>query len=436
MDKNLEENAKKYSGKVVVGLELADDYSQVSYCTIGSGEPQTISLITGSEEYNIPTIVGKLHDNGAWIFGKDAMKAARDGDGFLIKDLIFLAQERMPVVIEDMEYNIAEILAMFIKKCLFMIPEVTSVEKLESVVITLKELPAKLLVTLEQTVKSLNLVKTQFYFTTHQESFFQYVLHQDKNLWMQDVALFDYREEGCRAYLMKMNHRTVPVVTFIENYDFPGMRLVDWEKVKEKELEEQRLDQDFLEIARQICDKKQISTIYLLGDGFNANWFKESLKYVCHNRRAFQGNNLYSKGACYLAMEKVTPSMLMQSYVYLAEDKLIANLGMRVMRDGKECYMTLLDAGESWFEASKSCDLILENDNKLPIIVTPMDGKNVKVAEIVLEGLHLHNKRTNRIHIDVNMKSIKTVSVTVSDMGFGEIYPSSGQVWREEFDIN
>lgn len=435
LDKKTEDITKKYNSKLIVGLDLTDTYSQVSYSTVGNGEPQTLSLIVGQEDYRIPTVMGKRYGADTWLFGKEALKAAADGECSLMKEMLFQAEHGLPIILDDMEYDIGEILAAYIKKCLFLIPEVTSIDKIETVVITAKEMSNALVESLERAVSFIKASKTRFFFTTYQESFFQYVLHQEKNLWMQDVVLFDYREDGMKVMVMKMNHKTTPVVTFIDNEEYPGMRIIDMEHARAWEVEAQNLDRDFLTIARRTCENRSVSAIYLLGDGFTQDWCKESLRYLCKGRRVFQGNNLYSKGACYMALEKVVPSMLMQSYVYLSDDKLKSNLGMRVIRGGEECYMTLLDAGCSWYDAKKSCDLILEEDNRLPIIVTPMDGKNIKVAEIVLDGLPIHGKRTNRIHVAITMKNVRTVCVTIDDCGFGEFFPSSGQIWKEEFDI-
>ena len=435
LENRTEDRTKKYNNKLVVGLELTDSYSQVSYSAVDNGEPETISLIVGQEEYKIPTVMGKRYQSDVWLFGKEAVKASEEGECILVKDILFHAQQNMPVILDDMEYDIGEMLAVYIKKCLFLIPEVTSLDKVETVVITVRELTENLIHSLEKAAGVLTTGKTQFCFSTYQESFFQYVLHQEKNLWMQDVALFDYREDGMKVMVMKMNRRTTPIVTFIEDDQYPAMRMIDAEYAGEWEMEAHNVDLDFLTIAKRVCEHRTVSAVYLLGEGFQQDWCKESLRYICRGRRVFQGNNLYSKGACYMALEKTVPSIVMESYVYLADDKLKSNLGMRVIRDGEECYMTLLDAGCSWYEAKKDCNLILEEDNKLPIIVTPMDGKNIKVAEIVLDGLPIHGKKTNRIHVSITMKNVKTVCVTIEDCGFGEFFPSSGQIWKEEFDI-
>ena len=41
--------------KVVVGFDLGNDYAQISYCRQDQSMPDTVSLVMGEEQYNIPT---------------------------------------------------------------------------------------------------------------------------------------------------------------------------------------------------------------------------------------------------------------------------------------------------------------------------------------------------------------------------------------------
>lgn len=435
LDKKSEEQNNRYSGRVTVGMELSDESAQISFFTPDAEQPETLSTIAGKEQFRVPTVVAKVSGKDQWLYGQEALERAQKGEAFLVKDLIFLAEQRLPVVIEALEYDPADLLGLFMKRFLFLLNTIISTDKIESVQITVKNLTPNLLTSLEQAVLLLHLPKASFYFASYKESFFQYILHQDRVLWNQEVLLFSYEKDGLQACRLFMNRHTEPVVTFIEEEMYPGMRRVDLSKAQDREEEARALDKAFFDIAQKLCYGRSISTVYLLGDGFDKEWCKDSLRFLCNNRRVFQGNNLYSKGACYGALEKLTPSVLMQSYIYLSDDKLKANLGMQVMRQGKEVYMALLDAGTSWYEAKLNCDFILEDDNMLPIIVTPINGKNIKVAEISLEGMAIRGNKTNRIHMDVHMKDEKTVSVTVNDLGFGELYPASGQVWQEEFEL-
>ena len=65
------------------------------------------------------------------------------------------------------------------------------------------------------------------------------------------------------------------------------------------------VDEALLEIAQDACGKGLIGSIFLIGDGFQGDWMKESLRFLCRGRRVFQGNNLFSKGACCGMQEKL-----------------------------------------------------------------------------------------------------------------------------------
>ena len=60
IDKALDEMTKK--NKVVVGFDLGNDYSHVSYCRQDQSMPDTDSLVMGEEQYNIPTLLCRRTD--------------------------------------------------------------------------------------------------------------------------------------------------------------------------------------------------------------------------------------------------------------------------------------------------------------------------------------------------------------------------------------
>ncbi|MCB5595164.1 DUF5716 family protein, partial [Mediterraneibacter gnavus] len=63
-----------------------------------------------------------------------------------------------------------------------------------------------------------------------------------------------------------------------------------------------------------------VSAGFVTGEGFENNWYPTSLRGLCNGRRAFIGNKLYSKGACYTAYRKMI--MHIEDPVDLSEGKL------------------------------------------------------------------------------------------------------------------
>ena len=82
---------KKNSKKVVVGYDLGSDYAQISYCSFGE-EPETVSAVNGTEQYNIPVVLCKRYGVGQWYYGKEAVKYAKEGEGTLVEKLHLFCQ--------------------------------------------------------------------------------------------------------------------------------------------------------------------------------------------------------------------------------------------------------------------------------------------------------------------------------------------------------
>ena len=59
LDKALDEIGRK--NKIVIGLDLTNDYVQISYCRLDQSMPDTVSLVMGEEQYNIPAVLCRKH---------------------------------------------------------------------------------------------------------------------------------------------------------------------------------------------------------------------------------------------------------------------------------------------------------------------------------------------------------------------------------------
>jgi hypothetical protein len=235
---------------------------------------------------------------------------------------------------------------------------------------------------------------------------------------------------------LEMNRKTVPVVAFIETEEFPEISFSSIPKqVATKGPVLARLDLAMQTALEDACEGRRITTAYLIGEIFSGDWCKETLKYLCKGKRVFQGTNLFSKGACYYAKERYEETAIGKEHVYLGNDKLKTNIGMRVLRAGKESYFAVLNAGINWFEAKKSYDIILEDGKELIFILTPLTGKGKKEAKFLLDGYPYHERKITRMHIELDMTSEKSLRIHIADLGFGEISQSTGLEWTEVISV-
>ena len=425
------------SRRFVLGYDLGEKVSQISYLASDADMPETLSVLAGSELYNIPTVLCKRKDVNQWFYGKEAVRHIEDGDGTRVDGLIAAAKEGKPVVVGETEYDPIALLTLFVKRSLSLLSLEVSMDNVDAIMFTTRSLDQRMVQVLNAVTTALELKTSNIFYQSHEESFYNYMLYQPDDLARHTVLACDYDLEELSVFKMTLNTNTKPVVATInvENFDdlmlptgFPKDAAL-FHKTCE------RLDDEFLTIMQKVCEEKIISTVFLLGDGFHEKWTKRSLEFLCRTRRVFQGNNLFSKGASIAARERVAPTGNGSRFVFLGEDKLKANLGMKLLKCGTEVYHALLDAGVNWYEAETGLDIIMDPSGILNIEVTPLTGGRPKIVQLYLDGLVKRPAGTTRLHISMSMSSVNEVNVKVTDKGFGELFPATGKVWEQTIEV-
>jgi len=411
------------SEKVVIGYDLSDEYAQISYGYPGKTEPETLSLVAGEEQYNIPVCLFKRTEVNQWFFGKEARNYALVEEGTIFENLLELATTGEEVVAGEEKFDPIALLALFVKRSLSLMNKELKKVKPDVIMFTVPVLTPRVVEVLEQMTLLLDMSETKVFFQGREESIYHYVIKQSQPLWKEDVIVYDFSDDKLRSFRFLRNQKTTPVVTFVECEEHAVRKNDD------------DLDMRFQEVAKETLRLKKVSSVYLIGEGFNGNWCRESIRELCMGRRVFRGNNLFSKGACYAAMEHGNKSPD-KGMIFLGKDKLKANVGMQVARGWEESYLALLNGGESWYESKKECQIILTEENAFSIIITPLDGRNVKTIEIVLDGLPQRSAKMTRLKIKVFMVKEDCMQINVTDMGFGDYEKSSGLNFEQQISLS
>ena len=407
------------SEKVIVGYDLGNKYAQISCYVTGSEEEiRTLSSVAGSSVYTIPLALSKRQGVNQWFYGSEAIRYAGEEEGILVENLLKLARDGEPVQIDGTPIDPVALLTLFLKRSLGLLSQVTNTERIGALMITCEELDHRMLEVLTAATEGLHLKTDQICFQSHVESFYYYNLYQPEELWRHKTILCEYGDASIRTYCMECNRHTTPVVAYMEEREFPF-------PVPES-------DEKMQEIAKKLCENQMISSVYLIGEAFSRDWMKESLRYLCKGRRVFQGNNLFSKGACYGMMERLTPGENGKNHVFLGRDKLKSNIGMKVLRQGEESYQALLDAGINWYEAKNTMEFYLLEGRAVEILITSLTGKGNRIARIVPEELQ---EGIIRLRISVEMRDDTHLKVELEDLGFGTFRAATHHIWKEEIEL-
>ncbi len=390
-----------------LGIDLDDKYAVLSCYEVNKKEPETFSLVAGSQNYQIPVMLAKKQGGGQWIIGEEKEAAC-------VTDLFARARKQETVTVWEESYPADELFVIYLKKLFLLAGGIGSGRKPDMLVVCVETL-------LDQTVElfwriapALGFAAEQIHFIDRKESFYYFAYHQPAELCTHEVCLFDYYGGRMRCFgLIKRPHTTPKLVTM-------------WEK--ERQIESGDRDAAFFQFAGECFRGRIVSSVYLTGDGFDGGWMQQSVGLLCQGRRAFMGKNLYAKGACYAAA--IRDGQREWEYVYFGDHEMKLNVGLKVFVHGAAEFYTLIRAGVSWYEAKGSCEVLLDGSPELSFWLQPLESRHAKVACLELSDLPKRPNRTTRLRISAKALSDDRVQLRIRDLGFGEIFPGSGKVWE------
>jgi len=399
---------------VYLGIDLNDRYAMISYYQLNMKEPETVSTIAGSEKYQIPTLLAKRKHLGQWYYGDDAKKMAKTSEVICVDALLRRAVNGETVHVEDESYEAWELLALFLKKLMDLPMKLGAVSGCDRLVLSVERLSKENMEVFWKIAPKLGLLPEQFMVIGHKESFYNFALSQPEELWLHDVYLFENDGKNLHYYGLKRNTRTTPqVVSIKESVKTP----MDADK-----------DEEFLAVLQKAFENQIISTVYLVGEGFEGGWMKNSLGYLCRGRRAFMGNNLYSKGACYAAA--VRDNSENWKFIYMGENEMKFNLSLKVRNSGNLAFYTLISAGKNWFETTGECEVILSGTPEIDFWKQLPNSREAVIESLELTDLPSRPDRTTRLRITATPVSDEKIEVKIRDLGFGEIYRSTDKTWK------
>lgn len=334
------------------------------------------------------------------------------------------------VVCDGETFGAAELLAAYFEVCLAQLKLLTHNTKVH-VMVTVRTLTEGWSALIAEALGRCGVERRQIYLQDYLSSFYYYTVNQKKELWYQDVALLEYEDEAIVGYVLHIDRSTRPALARVDRVAAQpmsdavraGRSDADWKREK---------DRLFFELLKKVFERRTISVSYLMGDYFNKSWAERSIQYLCYKRHAFQGQNLYSRGACYAAMERAG-LIAGREIIFSGCDMIERNIGMEMRIRGKETYYPLVSAGVNWYEVHHVCEFILNHEREIRIISQPMTpGGESIVHSMRLTGLPPRPPRATRIRLTVWFTSPAQCHMEAEDLGFGGFYRPSGLSWSRE----
>ncbi|MDD3360096.1 MAG: DUF5716 family protein [Hespellia sp.] len=401
----------------IIGYDLSDKSCQISYYNDQQVEPVTLEV--DSDNYQIPLIISNLR--GTWAYGKEAKRLVTIKEGYTASQLLSRSLDGEQVRFGDEIYEAEDLLYRFVKMSL------QDFQHIEGIVFSVPTVDKKTADLLRRIAIQLNIDSDQIYIQDYKESFCNYLFYQPKELWQYDAALFYCdRNEVC-AYMLRrlkpefgMNKTTFVTVDEVARAHMKELAAV-YPVLNEDKAQE--ADIQFKKFVESVFDKRIVSSVFLTGEGFENNWYPMSLRVLCNGRRAFIGNNLYSKGACYTAYRNMLVNT--ETPVYLDESKLTDQITVAMRVNGQDKWVPIVAWGAHWYESNHKWQVLLQDTDELEIHVESLTQGTVQTEKIQLDKLPSRVEYSVRLQIETKFIDEKTCDITIKDIGFGEFFQAT-----------
>lgn len=405
---------------IYFGIDLGKKNTILSFFDDSKKEPESVSTIMGSKEYQIPTVIAKRIGIEQWFYGKEAKEILQIGNISEIFDLVSKALNDEEVILDDKNYKARDLFCMYLNYLLSISGLPYTKEYNSFLIITVPTLSTDVIELCSLIAKNLDIDENHIFIIDYMEAFYYYALNQEKETYLKNVILFECDSEEVKYDIMTLNREKSPIYVDVKS----GIKMLQGEKK----------DTAFYNIVTNMDALRNSSSVYLVGEGFDGGWMQDSMKYLLSGRRVFIGKNLYSKGACFYGYIK--NENIPWNYFYIGNNELKLSVSLKVTENNEMKFYVLQKMGENWFKSKSECEVILIGDNEIDFWVQRVNKRENKIEKIVLTELPKRETATTRLKISSKAVSDKEVVVNISDLGFGEISPSSGLKWKYKIKVD
>lgn len=415
------------NNRLLVGIDLGETITQMTCFDRKIYEPVPVGRKKGEErEYEIHTALVVRPDSGEWFWADGTEEPEH---GVLLQNLLDKVIQGDTFEQDGYTFHSREVLKRFLVKLLSLLKEYFPDETILRLVITVEDKERRLTETIRSVCEELGIQKERLVVQNHRQSYMYYAVSQAKELWMNNVGLFEYNQKGLSYSQINIDRRVTPWIVGVTKKDLSDV--LDYSMLQDSDID---MGYAFVNVAGTVLHKQMVTTVYVTGKGFEEPWANEALKELCSGRRVFRGQNMFTKGACYAARELSGQGKLDQC-LFLDEDMISANISIRTYHEAKMQEVLLAKAGTLWSEVDSSVDVIPDDEEEIQITAQDVLRHETKAHMLSLSGFAGRENKMTRFTIRIRFADRETCIVTLKDNGFGEYCPSSNRIWERSIKV-
>lgn len=425
-------------GKTYIGYDLGAGYGEVSVFTEHSLKPVTLLSRNDATVFHFPCMLVKY--NGRFYAGFEALALSTEEGAYVFEDLLEIAMNQATIVVGGQRFDTEYLLGLFLKLTLQLPEEYGKLEKAGGIMFTtyIDEDPAlqmRVYEVLTRATAQFFGKRTKLYLQTRSESIYYFMMHQEESMYQENTLIFDYQKDYLRSYFFRIHGTSEPFTVSVDRVDYPDMQVIVSNGQSDRTVsKETYLDRVFYQVLENVEKNYNFGLSYLIGDEFKGDWLNQSLNKLCTHGRVFQGNNLYSMGACYCLRQVVEENPILEQYIYLSKQEIAFDIGIYcrkqgVMQSEQEAeYISIFQGGSAYEDCKKELYLIPEGEKELLIEAKALSNHEPKFFCLDLQEFEVKQTGLSKWKVSLEFLNQQTLEVRIEDIGLGQVFPGSGKI--------
>lgn len=406
---------------LVISIEYSDRFCQACYYSERHGGPESILMGSDTVRYQIPSVLCYDTETDEWTIGNEAVQMSSKPEAKCFNEFMRNIKIGTSAFINGREYSYKKLLAIFFEKMLQFIQIRTSMMVIKSITVAMRNTDYAARIYFEEIFGMLNIAPSQFRLMNLSESFGRYAIHESDESWQNGALLFDFCEEGFWIRQLSIVAGAEQPLVCVQEYDLSSDFSIA--RLSSDTLSES-MDRNLADIYRNLTSSGKFANVYFTGEGFENPWFEITLGAISSSVKAFRGNNIYVKGACYAGY--MYSGEQKEYYTLICPGMTRNDISIQARENGRIEDVVLSPAAVNWYDAGYSGDFILENETSLVFKLTSILDQNVRLVEIDLSAFPKRPIKATRVQVDIEYNNENNCTFTVTDKGFGDFYRDGG----------
>ncbi len=262
---------------------------------------------------------------------------------------------------------------------------------------------------------------------TRFRAFVEYVFRQERAMWDRNTLLLEYKDDTLTYILIDQIKRSKQKAY---RAVYHTLNLAEYEV----EAGSPEQDLNFSKMMKKFLVRNPANIIFLTGEGFEGNWMKKTLTYLCAGRRVFLGQNLYANGAA--LMGSSTIPMMEEGLLLMDGPQMVTHtVGLIAADAGKPKYVPITSIGKEWYNTQGSVDIILDKSMRVEFFFHNTKENELESAACEIKSLPKRPPKTTRMRVTVDFHSPNDGVIMLKDLGFGQLYPGTGRITIFPFQL-